>query len=504
LRPRLDELEGRQLLSLAIEIRYDYDTSHFFDTQAKRDLMQQVADQVGAALNSQLAAISPSGSNTWTANFVDPTTGQARAIDNLAVPADALIVYVGGRALSGSESGQNNTLVVSSSAPPTPFEQQAESRGNPGVLADPPTAYAPWGGSISFDNSHTGWYFGQDLSKIGPTQVDFVTVATHELTHLLGIGTSPVWQHLATPGGFIGPNAEALNGGKPLPLNAGLDHWNDGTASDGTWALMDPASTTGRRTALSDLDYAGLEDIGWSVSPPSRFQFADFTDASGGAPGSEPPVPEYTVNGSDGTAVITVTRVGPADQAASVHYETFNGIANSFNFQPAAVAGTSYTPVFGVLNFAAGQTTQTFKVPVADDHFGLPEAIAVALGDPSTGSLLGSLATATLVIRSQSPPPPPPPPPPPITEPPTIVNSPPTVTSTSTTTVTTTSTVTTSTQSAATSQSAGGLPGPTLQSFGAPGSRSRKLNLHVRHLPASGRLKHVSDKAGRRENKADR
>jgi hypothetical protein len=107
LHPSLAALAGRQLLIISIGIIYDSDMSHLFDTtQVKDDLMQGLADQIGAAPDDHLAAVSPSASDAWTDHFINPTTGERRAIENLAVPADTHIVSVDGRALSGREDGK--------------------------------------------------------------------------------------------------------------------------------------------------------------------------------------------------------------------------------------------------------------------------------------------------------------------------------------------------------------------------------------------------------------
>jgi hypothetical protein len=58
--PEVSELEARSLLSICIDVRYDHDTSHFFDTQVKRHLMQRAADTLSGMLRDQLAAIAPS------------------------------------------------------------------------------------------------------------------------------------------------------------------------------------------------------------------------------------------------------------------------------------------------------------------------------------------------------------------------------------------------------------------------------------------------------------
>ena len=71
--------------------------------------------------------------------------------------------------------------------------------------------------------------------------------------------------------------------------------------------------------------------------------------------------PAYFVqeNAPAGHATITVNRAGATNIPASVNYSTSDGTAT--------VAGSDYTSASGTLNFAAGETTKTFDVDVAND-----------------------------------------------------------------------------------------------------------------------------------------
>jgi hypothetical protein len=71
--------------------------------------------------------------------------------------------------------------------------------------------------------------------------------------------------------------------------------------------------------------------------------------------------PAYSVQENDpaGHATITVNRTGATNIPASIDYSTSDGTAT--------VAGSDYTAAVGTLNFAAGETTKTFDVDVAND-----------------------------------------------------------------------------------------------------------------------------------------
>src|SRR3954464_8536274 len=98
-RPEIVSLEGRSLLAVTFQIDYSLDTNNFFNTQAKRDLLQLAADVLAGRLDDTLQAIAPSGTNTWSARFTPPGTGTLQAVANLSAPANTIIIYAGGRDL---------------------------------------------------------------------------------------------------------------------------------------------------------------------------------------------------------------------------------------------------------------------------------------------------------------------------------------------------------------------------------------------------------------------
>jgi hypothetical protein len=359
--------------SVTIAIDYSFDSSHFFDTQAKKDLMQLAADTVAVDLNDSLAAVTPAGQDTWTADFPNPSTGATQSIPNLVVPANTIIIYVGGGRLSGSsEAGLGSTGGYDASGDQN-WLNTVQGRGKAAALGQSPTAYAPWGGSIAFDDSGaTNWYFGQALSGLGPSQTDFLSVAEHELGHVLGVGTTPAWSARVSNGFFRGPNAEAAYGGQPVPVNPTGDHWANGVRSDGGPALMDPVLVNGTRVTYTSLDLAALKDIGWQVqiSPPV-LQFS---------------APSYNVVTTAGAETVTVTRTGGLG-AASVGYATGDGTAH---------AGTDYQATSGTLTFAPGVLSQTVTIPLLNPPKTGTTTLNLTLSAPTNGALLGSPTTAAI------------------------------------------------------------------------------------------------------------
>ena len=256
----------------AIDIQFDYtyDTGNFFALTERRNVLEAAALTFEARITDNLTAITPSGSNTWTAIFDHPSTGVEVEVINPTIAAGVIRVYVGAQDLAGSTLGFGGPGGFSASGN-SAFLNNVELRGQVSGTTD----FGPWGGAISFDNA-TQWYFDQDITTKEPFGVmnDFYSVSIHELAHLLGFGTSDSWDNLISAGTFTGTASMAENGGVAVPL-AGTGHWANGTQSEvlspspinPQEAAMDPSITVGTRKYFKELDFAGLDDIGWQVIP---------------------------------------------------------------------------------------------------------------------------------------------------------------------------------------------------------------------------------------------
>lgn len=263
--------------SLAINIQFDYsfDTNKFFGNagSTQRTILETAGQFFASNINDSLTAITPDANNQFNVNFSHPGTGASQTVNNLSVPADTLIVYAGGSALGGTTLGQGGPGGFSiPSAQSQAFIDNAVSRGQPGALgaASTQTDFGPWGGAITFDNDgSTNWYFDTDLSTSADVvNSDFFSVALHELGHLLGIGTSNSWFNLISGSDFTGAASSSVFGGNVPLENSG--HWLDGTKGlvNGVSqeAAMDPSILQGTRKVFTDLDLAGLADVGWEVT----------------------------------------------------------------------------------------------------------------------------------------------------------------------------------------------------------------------------------------------
>lgn len=98
----------------------------------------------------------------------------------------------------------------------------------------------------------------------------------------------------------------------------------------------------------------------------------------------------YTVREDVGNASFTVRRLGGSSGAASVDFQTSNGSA----VEPGDFINTS-----GTINFADGQDSLSFTVPIVDDlSIESTESFTITLSNPTNFATLGSITQATVNI----------------------------------------------------------------------------------------------------------
>ena len=265
----------------AIDIVFDYslDTNNFFDSQVKRDVMDEAA-AIFEIFTDDLDAIVPGTvynpgtvdefSDTWDATFTHPGTGSPYAVTDLMIPSDTILVYVGGRSLPGTTIGEGGPGGYTVSGIGS-FVSAVQTRGETGVTAPLPDDFGPWGGAVTFDTGNS-WHFDTSTSP-GPTESDFFSVAVHELAHLLGFGTATSFDVLASGTTFLGTASTTLFGSNP-PLHFDQAHWQIGTTSlipggGAQETAMDPDILDGEIKTFTLLDYAAMDDLGWDVPPLS-------------------------------------------------------------------------------------------------------------------------------------------------------------------------------------------------------------------------------------------
>ena len=98
----------------------------------------------------------------------------------------------------------------------------------------------------------------------------------------------------------------------------------------------------------------------------------------------------YSVHENEGKAVVSVIRNEKLDMAASISYETSNGLAT---------AGQDYEYTSGVLKFEPNETTKIIEIPIIDDNVYEPdESFYIAIKAPLTNGTIGETNIAEVTI----------------------------------------------------------------------------------------------------------
>ncbi|PKO37566.1 MAG: hypothetical protein CVU33_12485 [Betaproteobacteria bacterium HGW-Betaproteobacteria-6] len=180
---------------------------------------------------------------------------------------------------------------------------------------------------------------------------------------------------------------------------------SDYTANNGTLNFAAGETVKTITVAITnDSIFEGAQDFSVQLGNPSNATIGDGTqvativdDGRTLPPGGPVDDDRPTLNiGSDivideaaGTVTFTVTKVGATEQAVTVDYATANG---------SATAGLDYTGQSGSLSFAAGETSKTLTIAIANDsEYEISENFSVSISNPTNAVLGTASATGTIV-----------------------------------------------------------------------------------------------------------
>ena len=288
---------------MKIEFDYSFDTNGFFDNSQRRIALEYAGEIWSNLLQDDFEAI-PAGAEFTITN---PTTGNTETIV-LESEIDDLLIFVGSGTLNSNSSeslhkddyhlkacachscantssnkivnlsqpsvlGTENTVTTDGLLAQAQingtdlqgdiFQRRVSSdfRGR-GVVTD----FEPWVGTIGFSPSESiDWNF--DLNNTDSSTIDFISVALHEIGHILGIGVAPIFDELGASGTFSGVNAVAANNGVGIPLEADLSHVTEGFSENSV--LLDPLLNE-NRSLPSNIDLAILADLGYEIAGFSK------------------------------------------------------------------------------------------------------------------------------------------------------------------------------------------------------------------------------------------
>jgi len=287
--------------ALTIDLRYDLDSGGFFNQPGAKAALRAAADFYENIIGDHLEAIDrtkfPAGA-TWTPTYAHPVTGIATAVPgqaNMIVPADTIIVFLGAANLGAAtaKGGPGGVTGLSAEAANSgfPWANRVNNRGEAGAIqlklvggiptyTTNPTDFAPWGGVLFFNSAMANWNFST-TSATATSGPDALSVALHELGHVLGIGafvSQNSWTPLAVTGAFAGTRAQQSFGLKVqtdgthlFPFAATSPIFGAFGRVHGTQdspLMVTSLSSANRFFPPSDLDLAILQDIGWELSLP--------------------------------------------------------------------------------------------------------------------------------------------------------------------------------------------------------------------------------------------
>lgn len=236
-----------------IQIDYRFDTAGFFDDPARKAALEGACRIWGRLLSDSFPDI-PAGTFIRVRDPQKPTEPALSL--NIEYAIDDLVLFVGSADLPAGTTGMASPTAGLSGIADPALAQALQQRFDA-------TPFQPWTAWISFD-SGTSFHFDPEPElghQVPAGKMDFVSVALHEIGHVLGFGTANAFKSKVSAGAFRGPKTIALFGG-PLALEADLAHTPNTTLSAGQRMLMDKSDATGTRYLPTPLDRAVFEDLG--------------------------------------------------------------------------------------------------------------------------------------------------------------------------------------------------------------------------------------------------
>jgi len=252
---------GGKVSLFNITFDYRFDTKGAFQDPARRASLEAAAAEWEWLIEEDFEDI-PAGTEVLSRDPEDPSQpGQVFVMDE---PIDDLVVFVG----YASKDGPGGQLAesfpsaaIGSVSDPVLSAKLAERNAG----AD----FEPWTAWLSFDESED-WYYDatpETGDDIPAAQIDFMSVAMHELGHILGFGTADAYFALVDgQSQFTGSAAIGAYGG-PVPLTSNAYHLDPSVMSDGGRPLMDPSDASGQRSVITSLERALFSDLGHQIAP---------------------------------------------------------------------------------------------------------------------------------------------------------------------------------------------------------------------------------------------
>ena len=232
-------LTGRVQAALHFEFDYRYDSLGFFDEPLRRQAIEAAGNFVNRYVD-ELDALIPADGNGLLALISNPATGSDVLLRDEPFAAGTIKIFPAGRELPGRLAQAIEFSPLGTGDPA--WVEQVAHRGQAGAALTPATDYGPAGSTISFNSDLTEvpWHFDLTTDGLNANEFDFITVAMHEIIHVMGLGVSRSFANQVNAAGEF-QGAEAVRVGSStnpsLKLNPNEDHWQSGTKSPWNGAL---------------------------------------------------------------------------------------------------------------------------------------------------------------------------------------------------------------------------------------------------------------------------
>ena len=243
--------------SRRFNIRFDYrfDKVGFFTAPERRAALEAAGAVWSRVIRDDFAPV-PKGTGIRLKN--PENRDEYIWVDSIEEDIDDLLVFVGtSEAIPGLGRG-GPSGAVETSDPKLDAALAARRDGSD---------FQPWARSISFKASSNFFFDPTPATSddIPLAAFDFITIAAHELGHVLGFSSCAAFTAFVSGTSFVGPAAEAAFGG-PARFMPDVAHFASHTQSDGVDTLMDPGQTNGTRSVPTKLDLAVFTDLGYDMA----------------------------------------------------------------------------------------------------------------------------------------------------------------------------------------------------------------------------------------------